>query len=104
MLQEACRRARHGIGREEPKFEIGRNTVRGGKTVYGAASISATKFRGMPDIGCAPTQPFPVLSKSYAAPVASGVTTAKPNDCRWPFSARASRPIGTPIWLEAAHL
>lgn len=29
-------------------FEIGRSTVRGGKTVYGAASISDTKFSGMP--------------------------------------------------------
>jgi hypothetical protein len=41
MLQEACRRARRGIGREEPMFEIGRNTVRGGKTVYGAAHPGA---------------------------------------------------------------
>jgi hypothetical protein len=29
-------------------FEIGRHTVRGGKTVYSAASISDTKFPGMP--------------------------------------------------------
>ena len=37
-------------------FEIDGNTVRGGKTVYGAASISDSKFPGMPGIlGTPPT-------------------------------------------------
>ena len=45
--------------------EIDRNTVRGGKTVYGAAVgilVLETKFPRMPgDIGYAPTWPSPVL-------------------------------------------
>ena len=63
-------------------FEIDRDTVRGGKTIYGAAVgilVLDTKFPRMPgDIGYAPTWPFPVLYKvvrgirSFAVPAESG--------------------------------
>jgi hypothetical protein len=69
---------------EEAMFEIDRNTVRGGKTVYGAAVgilVLDTKFPRMPgDIGYAPTWPFPVLYKVVRGASAERVTTAKPND------------------------
>jgi hypothetical protein len=65
-------------------FEIDRNTVRGGKTVYGAAVgilVLDTKFPRMPgDIGYAPTWPFPVLYKVVRGASGERVTTAKPDD------------------------
>jgi hypothetical protein len=65
-------------------FEIDRNTVRGGKTIYGAAVgilVLDTKFPRMPgDIGYAPTWPFPVLYKVVRGAGAERVTTAKPDD------------------------
>ena len=65
-------------------FEIDRNTVRGGKTVYGAAVgilVLDTKFPRMPgDIGYAPTWPFPVLYKIVRGASGERVTTAKPDD------------------------
>ena len=65
-------------------FEIDRSTVRGGKTVYGAAVgilVLDTKFPRMPgDIGYAPTWPFPVLYKVVRGASGERVTTAKPDD------------------------
>ena len=65
-------------------FEIDRNTVHGGKTIYGAAVgilVLDTRFPRMPgDIGYAPTWPFPVLYKVVRGASAERVTTAKPDD------------------------
>src|SRR6516165_12837593 len=84
MPQEACRQDWSGHGTEEAMFEIDRNTVRGGKTVYGAAVgilVLDTKFPRMPgDIGYAPTWPFPVLYKVVHGASGERVTTAKPDD------------------------
>ena len=60
-------------------FEIDRNMVRGGKTVYGAAVgilVLDTKFPRMPgDIGYTPTWPFR-LYKVVCGASAERVTTA----------------------------
>jgi hypothetical protein len=84
---------RAGNEREQAMFEIDRNTVLGGKTVYGAAVgilVLDTKFPRMPgDIGYAPTWPFPVLFKVVRGASGERVTTAKLND----RSTRAARRI-----------
>src|SRR5262249_32039689 len=73
-----------GAGKEEALFEIDRNTMCGGKTIYGAAVgilVLDTKFPRMPgDIGYAPTWPFPVLYKVVRGASGERVTTAKPDD------------------------
>jgi len=64
--------------------EIDRNTVRGGKTVYGAAVgilVLETKFPRMPgDIGYAPTWPSPVLYGGVRGASGEQVMTATPDD------------------------
>jgi hypothetical protein len=84
MLQEACRRASDELAWEGEMYEVDRNTVRGGKTVYGAAVgilVLDTKFPRMPgDIGFAGTWPFPVLYKVVRGATGERVTTAKAND------------------------
>ena len=64
--------------------EIDRNTVRGGKTVYGAAVgilVLETKFPRMPgDIGYAPTWPSPVLYGGVRGASGEQVMTAAPDD------------------------
>ena len=64
--------------------EIDRNTMRGEKTVYGAAVgilVLETKFPRMPgDIGYAPTWPSPVLYGGVRGASGEQVMTATPDD------------------------